>query len=104
MNNLSQKINQNAEEIYRTNNSMKKKSSSKLSSIFNKKNDNLVGGTNAYKICMTVLNAFNNNNIKLALSTIMENLSNEWVGQDDNGNTILHHLVLCINRIKDCKR
>jgi hypothetical protein len=113
MNNSSRKINQNAkedyteEEVYR-NNSKLQNSNTKLSSIFNKnisnKNNALQnGGNKDYKICMKILDAFNNNNLQLALSLIVDNLNINLACQDDNGNSILHHLVLCLDRIKECK-
>ena len=112
MNNSSKKFNQTAkeeytEEVYR-NNSKLQNSNSKLSSIFNKnisnKNNSLQnGGNKDYKICMKILDAFNNNNLKMALSLIIDNLSINLACQDDNGNSILHHLVLCVDKIKECK-
>ena len=111
MNNSSKKFNQTAkeeytEEVYR-NNSKLQNSNSKLSSIFNKnisKNNSLQnGGNKDYKICMKILDAFNNNNLKMALSLIIDNLNINLACQDDNGNSILHHLVLCIDKIKECK-
>jgi hypothetical protein len=108
MNNSSRKINQNAkekytEEVYRTN-SNKQNSSVKLSSIFNKNNTNQNGACyNDYKICMKVLNSFNNSDVRHALSVIVENMNINWACQDDNGNTILHHLVLCNDKTKECK-
>ena len=114
MNNLSTKINQNAnekytEEIYRTN-SKAGNSSVKLSSIFNKnidiKNDkNQNGGTNKdYNTCMKILNAFNNNDINRALTMIVNNINIDWTCQDDNGNTVLHHLILCCSKIEGAKK
>ena len=113
MNNSSRKINQNAkedyteEEVYR-NNSKLQNSNTKLSSIFNKNisnknNASQNGGNKDYKICMKILDAFNNNNLQLALSLIVDNLNINLACQDDNGNSILHHLVLCLDRIKECK-
>jgi len=112
MNNSSRKINQNAkedytEEVYR-NNSKLQNSNTKLSSIFNKNisnknNASQNGGNKDYKICMKILDAFNNNNLQLALSLIVDNLNINFACQDDNGNSILHHLVLCLDRIKECK-
>jgi hypothetical protein len=107
MNNLYKKINQNAnekysEDLYRTN-LKTQKSKSELSSIFNKNINQNGGCYEDYKICMKVLNAFNNNDFNLALSLIVKNIDINWTCQDDNGNTILHHLVLCYSSVKDCK-
>lgn len=107
MNNLYKKINQNAnekysEDLYRTN--LKgQKSSSELSSIFNKNINQNGACYEDYKICMNVLKAFNNNDFNLALTLIIKNININWTCQDDNGNTILHHLVLAYTKVKDCK-
>jgi hypothetical protein len=107
MNNLSKKINQNSyekytEDVYRTN-SKTQKSSTKLSSIFNKNLNQNGACYNDYKICMKALTAFNNNDINQALTVIMQNMAINWSCQDDTGNTILHHLVLSCEKSRDCK-
>lgn len=52
--------------------------------------------------CMQALNAFNKNNMDLALYIINQGVCCLGCG-DKNGNTILHHLVLCSKKNKECE-
>ena len=100
MNNLSNKVNQNAKEKYRTYNSVNPHlSSTSVSNMSTKNNNNMIGGNQ--KRCIEALNSFNSKNIELALY-IINSFDCDWSCQDQNGNTILHHIVLCSKTNQEC--
>jgi hypothetical protein len=100
MNNLSNKVNQNAKEKYRTYNSVNPRLSSSSVSYMSIKNKNTMIGGNQ-KRCIEALNSFNSKKIELALY-IINTFDCDWSCQDQNGNTILHHIVLCSKTNQEC--